>query len=199
MRSYGIMGGTYDPVHKGHIHVCKAFANELKLEKVFIIPTNLPPHKSESQTSAVDRLNMIRIAASGDKRFIASDIEIRRGGKSYTADTLLSLVSVYSDTRFFLLTGSDMFFTFEKWYRPDIIAKNCILCTVPRKASEMPSLELKAEELEKVFGAKCKILNISAIEISSTELRARIGRGEDVSAFIDSGVLTYIQKNNIYA
>ena len=124
MLRIGIYGGTFAPIHNGHVEAARAFMEQMKLDYLFVIPTCLPPHKQvDSSDDPLYRLRMCELAFRGIDGVVISDVEIARGGKSYTYDTLVELSR--PDARLFLLCGTDMVLTFDKWYRFEDIFKLC--------------------------------------------------------------------------
>ena len=118
----GIYGGTFNPIHNGHLHIVEEFRRGLGLDRVLLIPTRVPPHKAAPDlASAGERFAMCRLAAQGKPWLELSDIEMRREGKSYTAETLEELSVLYPQDQFYLLMGEDMFLTLGRWYRPETI------------------------------------------------------------------------------
>ena len=141
MRKIAVYGGTFNPIHNGHIHLIEKFKKLIGFDKVVLIPTNLPPHKEALElASAEDRLQMCRLAAR-DAGFEVSDIEIRRRGRSYTVDTLESLKESDPDAEFYLVMGEDMFLTLLSWRRPDDILKLSTICAAPRSWQGLKKLE----------------------------------------------------------
>ena len=124
----GIFGGTFNPPHSGHVHLARTLAKALQLNRVLIIPANLPPHKqAQMLASGADRMQMCRLAFP-DTLFEVSDIELSRGGKSYTCDTLAALREKYADASLYLFMGTDMLLTFHQWRAPREILRMCRLC-----------------------------------------------------------------------
>ena len=197
----GIFGGTFNPPHLGHINMCKLFLNEINLDKLLVIPASIPPHKQvKSKTTTEQRLEMSKLAfASISEKICISDIEIKRKGKSYTADTIKELKKVgYDDL--YLLCGTDMLLTLDMWYKPEYIFTNATIVYV-RRESEVENDKLisnKIEHYKKSFNAN--ILNIEAkpIELSSSMVRAAINSGNDASSMLNSEVLEYIRENSLY-
>ena len=131
----GLFGGTFNPVHNGHVNLVKNFKDELKLDRVFVIPTAVPPHKeAEGLVSSEDRLEMCRLAFENIAE--VSDVEIARGGRSYTVETLEELKRIYKDDEFYFLVGSDMLLSFKRWYRWEDILTMCTLCATDRDAEK---------------------------------------------------------------
>ena len=127
-----LFGGTFDPVHNEHVKLVKGGIKELSPDKVVIIPALVPPHKSAASVGAHDRLNMAELAFSFDKKIEVSDIEIKRGGQSYTYLTATYFRELYPDAEIFFLIGGDSFFDFDKWVHPEIIAEKCKIVVVSR-------------------------------------------------------------------
>ena len=123
----GIFGGTFSPVHNGHIAAAYAFMEKMWLDVLYVMPTALPPHKQlHGDAAAADRLEMLRLAFAGMDGVIVSDMEIRRGGRSYTVDTLRQMhADLHGDDRLFLLMGTDMLLSFDSWREPDEIFRLC--------------------------------------------------------------------------
>ena len=131
----GIYGGTFNPIHNGHLHIVEEFRRGLGLDRVLLIPTRVPPHKAAPDlASAQDRCAMCRLAIQEKPWLELSDIEMRREGKSYTAETLEELSALYPQDQFYLLMGEDMFLTLDRWYRPETIFSLASVCTTPRSA-----------------------------------------------------------------
>lgn len=197
MQKIAIYGGTFNPIHNGHIHLAKQFARLLDLDKVILIPTYVPPHKQDvGLTPAEDRLAMCRLAAS-DPIFEVSDIEILREGLSYTVDTLQELKMQYPESEFYLLTGEDMFVTIRNWYRAETICSLATICAAPRGTAGLEPLLQYARVLEQ-NGAKTIIKNIDYLPISSTMVRSAVKNGESISGLVPPAVADYIVKNNLY-
>ena len=195
MNRIAIFGGTFNPIHNGHLHIAQQFQKQLRAQRVLFIPTFVPPHKRAPDLApAEDRLEMCRLACEGTP-FEVSDLEIRRGGPSYTAETLLALKREYPDAELFLIVGSDMLATFDEWYRYHDILMMCTLCAASRKHGFVPELEGKftQEELEKI-----KFIEIPVFEVSSTIIRRRISEKESTQGLLADGVRDYIEKKGLY-
>lgn len=194
----GVFGGAFDPIHNGHLHLAREFATRLSLDRVMLIPTSVPPHKLRSYMApAEDRLEMCRIAVGDDSIFEVSDIEIRRTGASFTADTLREISEIYPDAQLYLITGADMFLTLGTWNRFDEIAKMAILCAAPRDDYTSAKLHDYANTL-KQRGANCAIEDIPLLKISSTALREKISKGKSLIGFVPEMVEKYIYQHGLY-
>ena len=194
MRKTAVFGGTFNPIHNGHLVLGKALAERLGLDRVLLIPTASPPHKQAPHLIAAQhRLAMCQLAVEGKELFTVSDLEIRRGGKSYTVDTLRALHSKFPDDRFFLLTGADMFLTLQSWREFPEIARLAVLCGVPRNQADIVRLNEHAEVLARQ-GARCVTVNVKPPDVSSTQIRERIRTQKSIKGLVPDAVLEYIKE-----
>ena len=197
----GIYGGTFSPVHSGHLLAARKFMDGIGLDRLLIIPAAQPPHKEmQTPVSASDRLEMCCLAFDGMENVEISDIEISRGGKSYTVDTVTALREKYPDDELFLLVGTDMILTFDRWYRYTDILMLCNLVYVRRETDRAIDGDLfeKISLLEKQTERKIRHIKMDPVEISSTELRRMIADGEDTGNLIPEKVKEFIEENGIY-
>lgn len=198
-KKIGIFGGTFDPIHKGHINAALFFKNALELDNVLIIPAFVPPHKEyNSDTTEIQRLEMAKLAFSDLEGFEICDIEIKKGGISYTSDTIKILKEKYKDCTFYLYTGTDMFLYMEKWYDFRYILDNVILVCASREKDDRESICEYKKKLEKLYDAKIILLDNDIIDISSTKIRAFITENKDVSDVLTENVYEYIKKHGLY-
>ncbi len=203
MRNIGILGGTFNPIHKGHLALGLAAAEQYDLEEVWLMPSKLPPHKSHfSMLSEEHRLAMTKLAAQTDERFFASDFELRREGITYTADTLELLTKEYPDIKFFFIIGGDSVINFTKWRRPERILELCTLVCAGRAGYK------EAEVKEAVINLWCQYgwadigtLTLPEYPISSNEIREAFytGEPERIKQFLPDKVWEYLQDNHLYA
>ncbi len=194
----GIFGGSFNPIHNGHIELAKKFFNKLELDRLFIVPTYIPPHKSMKDYIFPDqRFEMCSLAVKGIDGFEVSNIEIKRHGASYTYLTLKELHSLYPDDELYLLTGADMFMTLHEWKKPEVIFELSTVCGVSRNDDDTAVLEKQAEYLRSL-GARTVVLDAEIITVSSTEIRNRVKNGEDISELVDPKVKRYIKEHNLY-
>lgn len=198
MKKIALFGGTFDPIHNGHLVLARELVKRLGLNTVIFMPTFVPPHKLKTDlASASDRLEMCRLACKPYAAFAVSDMEINRRGASFTVITLEQLKKKYPDAQLYLFVGADMFLTLSTWYRFADIAQLAILCTVPRDDVTAETLHEYAKQLEKQ-GAVCRVEDVETPRISSTEIREKAARGESVDALVPSAVSAYITSNDIY-
>ena len=194
----GIFGGAFNPVHNGHINLAKSYLNSLALDKLLIIPTANPPHRSGAGlASEEDRLGMLSLAFEGVGKIELSDIEFKRSEKSYTYDTVKELRKNYTNDEIFLIIGEDQFLTFDKWYNYKELLDEVTLCTAARERDARQALSDYAKRL---LGSKYGyyIADFDPIVISSSELREKLRAGEDISAFIPAKVYEYIKDRELY-
>ena len=203
MFELGIYGGTYAPVHNGHIAAADAFLNQAKLDKLLIMPTLIPPHKQLTYVdNPQDRLNMLHLAfkehSEYNKRLFISDYEINSPPPSYTVNTLRHFTE--ENTRITFLCGTDMFLTLDKWREPETIFRLCRIAVMPREANVTTELEARLTEqteyYKKVFGADIIRIIAPAIEINSSEIRA--GDGGFKEKYLPKAVYEYITEHGLY-
>jgi len=186
MSKIGIMGGTFDPIHFGHLKIASSAKSEYHLDKVIFLTSGNPPHKRDKTIlDAKIRHIMVKLAIDGIDGFEASDYEVNRKEYSYSVNTLKHFRETMPDDELFFIIGGDSLRDFHKWYQPDEILKLCTLLVYDRNGGEHTS-----DFSKPISGA--------TIDISSTEIRKKLENGEDVSAFIPPAVLEFIESNNIY-
>lgn len=195
----GIYGGSFNPVHLGHKHLADTMCERLQLDKCIIMPAFVSPFKTDKKSSvtAQDRFRMCELTFSEEK-YEVSALEIAKGETSYTVNTLTALKAQYPDDELFLIIGSDMLLSFDRWYRWQDILKLATLCAVSR-CDEDPLQELEdfAESHLRKEG-EVLILPFSPLVVSSTLLREKLKNGEDTSAFLHTDVKEYIKEHKLY-
>lgn len=196
-----VYGGSFNPPHLGHRSVAETVLRELKPDRFLIIPDCAAPHKQMAGSSPLpaQRLELCRLAFGDLPGVEVSPIEMERGGKSYTVDTLEQLKELYPEDDFILVVGSDMLLSFETgWYRFDDILAMCSLAVCSREGSDIAALEDFARHLGDEYGAKAKILlNHESVIASSTDIRREIAEGSRPAELSDE-VWKYIRKNRLY-
>ncbi|MEW6510663.1 MAG: nicotinate-nucleotide adenylyltransferase [Bacteroidota bacterium] len=188
----GIFGGTFDPVHHGHLIVAEYVREKVGLDRVLLVPSFISPHKQEEAVSEVeDRLAMLREAVGPKSRLEISEIELRRGGVSYTVDTLRELSASHPADRLFLLLGSDNVREFHTWKDPAEIGRLARLIVLTR-----PGHEWIPSESSLLVGAI--FCDVPGIDISSTEIRRRVSLGLPIALMVPPGVERYIVEHRLY-
>lgn len=197
----GVYGGTFNPIHLGHVHLIREFQKRLQLDRVILIPTGTPPHKQVKYlASAALRIEMCELACKEafDDSVSISNIETRREGKSYTSDTLQMLKEQFPQDEIFFLMGEDMFLTLHNWVRPQVICDCATLCGALRSVDGMERMKAQKKNLEKLFSARCIIESISYLPISSTEIRARVAGETELETLVPKCVATFIRQHGLY-
>lgn len=199
-RRVGIMGGTFDPIHIGHLILAECAYEQFQLDTVRFLPSGNPPHKADRSDGASDeeRLEMVSLAIQDNPHFSLDTGEMCRSGFTYTSDTLVSLRRQYPDTDYYFIIGADSLLSFDTWRNPDVICRNCILLTAVRNHLPADVMEEKMDELREKYGAEIHLLQSPDIDISSTDLRIRNRRGFSLRYYVPDAVLAYIEKNKIY-
>ena len=195
----GILGGTFNPIHTGHLILGERAYDELKLDKVIFMPSGYSYMKTQSDIlPAEHRLRMTELAISGNPHFDVSDMEIKREGATHTADTLRELLSVEPDMEIYYIVGADTLFMMEKWIEPEVIFSKCIVLAAIRDDVDQGALTRKAAQLTEKYNARIEVLKTSCIDISSRMLRRRIQRKQSVRYYLPESVRKYIEENNLY-
>lgn len=192
----GVMGGTFDPIHMGHLAAAENARFYFNLDQVLFMLSAEPPHKTGQQiTLAQHRLRMVELAIADNPWFEASTLEMQRVGASYTFDTLKQLHAQLNNPEIFFLMGSDSLFDLVNWYHYEGIAHLCHLVSISRPgfANEEAYLALPQE-----IRQKTTILEVPALEISSSEIKRRLQVGEPVRYLLPAEVEVYIKEHNLY-
>jgi len=199
MKQLAMFGGSFNPIHNGHIQLAETARVAAGLDKVILIPTFIPPHKSNKHMAeSFHRLEMCRLACEGFNGLTVSDIEIKRKGPSYTIDTLKALKLLYPDSALHLILGADMFITLMEWKNPLLIFQTAKLITAPRNKTHYKELFDFAKKIQK-SGAEFKILEDFYIPLSSTKIRKMIStNNKNVCNYINPKVYSYIIENGLF-
>lgn len=195
----GIMGGTFDPIHVGHLMIAEAVRDEYQLDKVLFIPAAIPPHKQEkSVTTASHRYIMTKLATFSNPYFEVSDIEMHRPGPSYTIDTIYELTQLYgAGTELFFITGADTLQELHTWNRIEKLLEMCHFIGASRKGCLPDIAQIKASFGE-LGEKKIHRLETLELEISSTDIRHRIKNGQSIKYIVPEQVEQYIYKEGLY-
>lgn len=195
----GIFGGTFDPIHIGHLLTAQSVLDEFKLDKILFIPAALPPHKINIEiTSAFDRYQMVYLAIKDNEAFEISSIELARQGPSYTIDTVKELLALDGDKReYYFLAGADVIRDLPTWENIRELITLCPFIAVTRQGSEADF-----EALKEFFGSKGKNriyrLHTPELEISSTEIRKKVKKGFSIDYIVPKEVVAYIKTKDLY-
>lgn len=195
----GIYGGTFAPPHNGHVKAAEVFFRQMELDLLYIIPTAVPPHKEiDAADRPHHRLRMCELAFGGMERVVVSDMEIARGGKSYTVDTLRALAG--EDRRLFLLMGTDMMLTLDRWREPDEIFRLCYPIYMRRENDPIIEGQIIAKNKQYVekFGKPVRRVPMDFLDISSTAVREAVREGRPIDGLVPLPVARYIEENKLY-
>ena len=195
----GIMGGTFDPIHYGHLVIANEVLFKFDLQKIIFVPTGNPPHKrSAALADAYHRYMMVQFATMTNPSFDVSNIEVEKDGISYTVDTIRELKNNYIDTKLYFITGTDAVLDLPNWKDPEEILNLCTFISVNRPGYVTDTLDDKLDRLMEKY--KGEILSIRApqLKISSTDIRNRIQEGRPTKYLLPENVEQYIFKNGLY-
>ncbi len=192
-----IFGGSFNPVHNGHINLALAAQSFIDADKLIVLPTNISPHKGGNITSSFHRFNMCKMAFGKFDKTEVSDLEIKRGGISYTIDSLNEFRKVYHDSEIFLLVGSDMLINLISWKDANKIFKITKICAACRTYGEHEQVLNYSKFLQKM-GAKVLIMDFYPFEVSSSEIRRKIKDSVSIRGLVPDDVFNYIIENKLY-
>ena len=196
----GIMGGTFDPIHIGHLILGETAYHQFHLDNVLFMPAGNPPHKQDRENRATDsqRVEMVRLAIASNPHFTLSMEEMHREGYSYTYRTLERLKKRYPDTEYYFILGADSLYTFDEWKEPARILGACTILVGTRNHTSDEKLDRVIEHLEEKYHGQIEKLESLTIDISSKMIRSWIEKGRSLAYYVPDQVIEYIQKNNIY-
>lgn len=195
----GILGGTFNPIHLAHLAMAKTAMEQSGLDEIWFMPSKNPPHKSHREiASEIHRSQMIRLAIQSEPSFHLSDYELKREGTTYTAETLQLLQKDYPDKKFYFIMGGDSFFQLESWFLPEVIMKHCEILVVSRNGATAQQMQKHAAHLQRKYQAKLQILQMEDIDISSSQIRYKISRGQEIRNLTPEPVADYIESNHLY-
>lgn len=194
----GILGGTFNPPHVGHLICASEAYIQLELDRAIVMPTRIPPHKPiEDEPGAEHRLELCRVAVHGDGRFEVSDLECRRSGPSYTVDTLEELHARTPDSELFLIVGGDIAAGLPSWYQPERVLSLATVAVAKRRGTSRRAVDEALLALK--GGDRTRFFDMPRIAISSTMLRGRVRAGQSIRYYVPDAVAAYIERHHLYA
>lgn len=194
----GILGGTFNPIHFGHLLIAQDAMEQAGLDRVKFIPSATPPHKKVDKfASAAHRIRMIKLGIRGNERFELDDIEIRRGGISYSVDTLTALRQRHPGTQFYFIIGTDSLLELHLWREIGRLGRLCRFVAVARPGFKATKADF-ARQSPAVAGIKPIIIQGHACDIASREVRSRIARGQPIRYLVPDAVARYIEEQKFY-
>lgn len=194
---YGIMGGSFNPIHNAHIRMAEDVIKALNLDKVIFIPTGIPPHKKLENIEAYHRLEMTKLAITGNDKFEVFDIEILNQGTSFTVDTVGKLRLLYPDIEFYFITGADSILDIPKWKDPYKLMSLCKFVCVKRPNYSY-DLEERVKDIINEFGGEIITIEGSMLDISSTQIRKSVKDNNSIINLVPEKVDRYIKENKLY-
>lgn len=201
MRKIGIFGGTFNPIHNGHIKAAEEILSLLRLDEIIFIPNKLPPHKEvEFSTDEHDRLNMVHLATKNNPNFVASDIELRREGPSYTYDTIAALKKIYPNDKLYFIAGVESLINY-KWYRLDdllsLLEKFLVIKRHGIKDAHISSV-LKGSNLSNAGKIQPIEIKTDVLSMSSSRIREKIINNKPLGGILPEEVIEYINEKKLY-
>lgn len=201
VKKIGLMGGSFDPLHIGHLIIAQDAVEHFELSELKFIPAAIPPHKQDrEQVSAFDRFKMVEAVVAGNPKFSVSDVELNRGGVSYTVDSVRAMTTAFPDVQFMLIIGSDTLVDLHNWHQIDEVLKLCDVASFLRPGES--SLEEIRQKVLLDEPARDKLLkntfSAHLIDISSTEIRERVCSGRSIRHLVPAEVEQYIFENGLY-
>ncbi|MGB3366693.1 MAG: nicotinate-nucleotide adenylyltransferase [Acidaminobacteraceae bacterium] len=196
----GIMGGTFDPIHNGHLVLAEQIRTRFNLQKIYFIPVGNPPHKMNvTKSTKYDRLNMTKLAIESNKNFEISDIEIKKEEVSYTIDTVREIRNtVNAEDKLYFITGADAILLIDTWKDYKELFEIVTFIGATRPGISVEELQNKIDEVKTKHGVKIESTKVPALAISSTDIRRRVEEGESIKYLLPESVETYIKENGIY-
>lgn len=190
MKKIGILGGTFNPIHKGHLEIAVQSYYQLELDEVWLMPNAIPPHKKDAGIAPGElRVRMVKAAIQEYPFLRCSTYELEQKGISYTARTLTQLREEMPDTHFYYIVGSDSLCYMDKWYHPEEIFSRATIVAAYRSTETLEEIQAYADFLWEKYGADIVLIENQAVDVSSTEIRRRMQEGESVAGLVPEAVL----------
>ncbi len=193
----GILGGTFNPPHLGHLVCAQEAYRELELDRVLVIPARIPPHKPvEHDPGAHHRLELCRLAAVDDERLQVSTVELDRDGPSYTVDTLVALSTQAPNTELVLIVGGDIAVGLPRWHEPERVLELATLAVAKRRGTARISVQTALDGLR--GGERARLFQMPRIGVSSTMIRRRVRAGQPIRYLVPDRIADYIERHGLY-
>lgn len=194
-----MMGGTFDPIHYGHLVAAEAARYEFSLDKVVFIPAGQPPHKPDRQVSpAFHRVAMVRLGISSNPYFEISTVEVERPGPSFTVDTLAEFRRLYPSAVLYFITGADAVAEIQTWHRFEELLRLCLLVGVSRPGYPLEDLQEGLAGLDCEFRQRIRLLPVPGVAVSSSEIRERVHAGKPIKYLLPEAVEEYVIRQGLY-
>lgn len=200
MAKIGIVGGTFDPIHKGHLMLGHQAYREYELDEIWFMPSGIPPHKTDHRiTDTNDRCEMVCLAIAGTPYFRFSDFEVKREGNTYTAETLRLLNQEYPEHHFYFIIGADSLYEIETWYHPELVMSQTTLLAADREYPNAPcTIDERIADLTERYHAQIFRLHCKEVLAASADIRRMLANGQSVQDYLPKAVESYIVAHNLY-
>ena len=199
MKKIGIMGGTFDPIHTGHLLLAEWAWSAAKLDEVWFVPTGQSYMKEEKGVlPGEERLHMVQLAVEENEHLKYSDLEVRRSGNTYSYETMELLNHLYPEDSFYFIEGADCLFTMENWKCPERLFASCTILAAVRGDVSLEQLEVKRQELIGRYKGNILLLPFLQLSISSSEIRNRVREGQSIRYMVPDDVAAYIKEKGFY-
>jgi len=199
MNRKAIFGGTFDPIHNGHLHIAYEALNFLNLDQIIFMPSGNPPHKLKvDKTDAFIRCELIKMAVRGERAFQVSDYEINRKEINYTYKTLEYFISLEPDTDWYFITGVDCLMELDSWKNVDRILSSCKLVVFNRPGYEKDEILKQKLKIEKIYNKEIIFMDLPLLDISSSTIKKKIKNGDNVSYLMPNGVYNTVLELGLY-
>lgn len=195
----GILGGTFNPVHSGHLYLAGKAMEKAGLTKVLFVPSNISYMKDQTDlVSAADRIAMVELAITEYPDFILSEVDIERGGNSYSHETIADIREQYPDAELYFIVGADTLFQMETWRNPQDIFDQAVILVAYRSGESAEHLQEKIHELEKDYHARILLIAVDRVDISSSEIRDAVRTGQSFDEMVPEAVREYVIRHKLY-
>ena len=198
-RRIGILGGTFDSIHNGHLLLGESAREQFDLDRVIFIPNNLAHLKNRAKVTSGDiRYQMVKMAISDNPYFTCSRLEIDKPEGCYTIDTIQDLKLMYPGDELYLILGADSVIGIDTWYKAKDLLTSCIILAAVREEDDLPSLDRKRRELKKMYNADIRLMTFNRIDISSTDIRERVVKGRSVRYMMPNECIEFMCIKGLY-
>jgi len=196
----GIMGGTFDPIHNGHLMLGEYAYRQYMLDKIWFMPNGNPPHKASTtiESHAKNRLEMVKRAIDGIEYFVLQPYEIENKDVNYSYKTMEYFNEIYPEYEFYFIMGADSLFNIESWVKPERLLKTCIILAAHRDDKSTKEMQEQISYLNKKYNADIRLLNTPNVDISSSEIRKMMKEGISIKGVVPEAVLDYIETKQLF-
>lgn len=196
----GILGGTFDPIHNGHLMLARHARDVLGMDEVWFMPNGNPPHKTSDsiETNTKHRLAMIQKAINDDTGFVIQSYEIKRKETNYSYLTMEQFKEMYAGYEFYFIIGADSLYAIESWKHPERLMKTCTILAACREDKNQDDMQKQIAYLKEKYDADIRLMNTEAIDISSTEIRSCVKERGSIEHLVPAAVCEYIKENGLY-